>query len=53
MDEIIPKELSSIVQKDNQNWNMAYSELISPMIKAIQELSDKVLELEAQISGSK
>ena len=53
VDEIIPKELSSIVQKDNQNWNMAYSELISPMIKAIQELSDKVLELEAQISGSK
>ena len=53
VDEIIPKESSSIVQNDNQNWNMAYSELISPMIKAIQELSDKVLELEAQISGSK
>ena len=32
---------------------MTYNGLISPMIKAIQELSNKVLELEAQISGSK
>ena len=31
---------------------IAYNELISPMIKAIQQLSDKVTELEAKISGS-
>jgi len=53
VNDIIPKESSSIVQTNDEGWNMAYTELISPMIKAIQELSDKVLELEAQISGSK
>ena len=31
---------------------LAYTELISPMIKAIQQLSTKVEELEAKISGS-
>jgi hypothetical protein len=31
---------------------LAYTELISPMIKAIQQLSAKVEELEARISGS-
>jgi hypothetical protein len=31
---------------------LAYTELISPMIKAIQQLSAKVEELEAKISGS-
>ena len=35
------------------NYGLGYHEFISPMIKAIQQLSDKVLELEAQISGSK
>ena len=29
-----------------------YTELIAPMIKAIQELNDKVIYLEAQLSGS-
>jgi len=52
VDEIIPKESGSIVQEDNQNWNMAYTELISPMIKAIQELTQKVSDLEAHISSS-
>ena len=31
---------------------LTYTELISPMIKAIQELSDRVIYLEAKISGS-
>jgi len=31
---------------------LRYEEFIAPMIKAIQELSTKVNELEAQISGS-
>tara|TARA_B110000114_G_C14827394_1_gene291244 strand:- start:1 stop:102 length:102 start_codon:yes stop_codon:yes gene_type:complete len=31
---------------------LRYDEFISPMIKAIQELTDKVTQLEAQISGS-
>ena len=34
------------------NYGLRYSEFISPMIKAIQELSAKVSQLEAQISGS-
>ena len=34
------------------NYGLRYHEFISPMIKAIQELSDKVTQLEAQISGS-
>ena len=34
------------------NYGLRYSEFISPMIKAIQELTDKVNQLEAQISGS-
>jgi hypothetical protein len=32
---------------------LSYSEFISPMIKAIQELSSKVTQLELIISGSK
>lgn len=31
---------------------VAYTELISPMIKAIQQLSNKINELEAKLSGS-
>ena len=34
------------------NYGLRYHEFISPMIKAIQELSDKVFQLEAQLSGS-
>jgi len=34
-------------------YGLGYHEFISPMIKAIQELTDKVTQLEAQISGSK
>jgi hypothetical protein len=34
------------------NYGLRYHEFISPMIKAIQELTNKVTQLEAQISGS-
>jgi hypothetical protein len=34
------------------NYALRYHEFISPMIRAIQELTDKVTQLEAQISGS-
>ena len=34
------------------SYGLRYHEFISPMIKAIQELTDKVTQLEAQISGS-
>jgi len=33
-------------------YGLRYSEMISPMIKAIQELTQKVTELENQLSGS-
>jgi hypothetical protein len=33
-------------------YGLRYQEFISPMIKAIQELTNKVTQLEAQISGS-
>jgi hypothetical protein len=36
----------------NTELGLRYDEFISPMIKAIQELSDKIEELEAKISGS-
>ena len=52
VDEVIPKESGSIVREDDGNWNMSYNQLISPMIKAIQQLSQKVSELESYISGS-
>lgn len=35
-----------------QSLGLRYAEMISPMIKAIQELSAKVVQLENQISGS-
>ena len=34
------------------SYGLRYDEFISPMIKAIQELTDKVTQLEAHISGS-
>ena len=36
----------------DEELTVKYTELISPMIKAIQELSAKVVQLENQISGS-
>ena len=37
---------------DHTSYGLRYTEMIAPMIKAIQELSAKVTELENQISGS-
>ena len=37
---------------NRQSLGLRYAEMISPMIKAIQELSAKVVQLENQISGS-
>jgi hypothetical protein len=37
---------------DESAWGLRYNEFIAPMVKAIQELSEKVERLEAQISGS-
>ena len=39
-------------EQETAGWSLSYIEFISPMIKAIQELSTKVSQLEAQISGS-
>jgi hypothetical protein len=39
-------------EQQNAAWNLSYTEFISPMIKAIQELSKKVSILEAKLSGS-
>tara|TARA_B100001939_G_scaffold28142_1_gene22416 strand:- start:1042 stop:4809 length:3768 start_codon:yes stop_codon:yes gene_type:complete len=37
---------------DSTTYGLRYTEMIAPMIKAIQELSAKVTQLENQISGS-
>jgi hypothetical protein len=42
-------EISASMQGE---LGLAYTELISPMIKAIQQLSNKIEELESKISGS-
>ena len=38
--------------QENTMWNINYLEFIAPLTKAVQELSAKVTQLEAQISGS-
>ena len=38
--------------QENTMWNLNYLEFIAPLTKAVQELSAKVTQLEAQISGS-
>jgi len=43
------REISASMQGE---LGLAYTELISPMIKAIQELSDRVIYLESKVSGS-
>ena len=52
VDDVISTGSAAFVNEESGSWSMAYQELISPMIKAIQELSTKVSQLEAQISGS-
>ena len=50
VDEIWPHEKYSITQKDQQgNYLIDYHQLIAPMIKAINELSNKVEKLEKKL----
>lgn len=50
VNEIWPYEKYSILQKDIQgNYGVEYYQLIAPMIKAIQELSDKVDKLQKEL----
>lgn len=50
INEVWPYEKYSILNKDSQGfYNVEYYQLIAPMIKAIQELSDKVEELENKL----
>jgi hypothetical protein len=61
---LISQEVNDVINSNNayfvrkyidnstENWLLAYNELLSPMILAIQELSQKVTDLELIISGS-
>lgn len=50
INEVWPYEKYSILQKDSQGfYAVEYHQLIAPMIKAIQELSDKVDKLQKEI----
>ena len=58
---LIAQDLKEVLDKNSKDdvymafdgTSIAYAELIGPMIKAIQELSDKVTRLETEISSSK
>lgn len=51
INEIWPFEKYSILNKDFQGmYSVDYHQLIAPMIKAIQELSTKVEELEEKLN---
>tara|TARA_R110000803_G_scaffold169679_1_gene232702 strand:+ start:1398 stop:1667 length:270 start_codon:yes stop_codon:yes gene_type:complete len=50
IDKIWPYKKYSILHKDSQGfYSVEYHQLIAPMIKAIQELSNKVDKLQKQI----
>lgn len=50
INKIWPFEKYSILHKDLQgHYSVEYHQLIAPMVKAIQELSDKVEELENKL----
>lgn len=50
IDQIWPYEKYSILHKDSQGfYSVEYHQLIAPMIKAIQELSDKVDKLQKEL----
>lgn len=51
INEIWPFEKYSILNKDFQGmYSVEYHQLIAPMVKAIQELSAKVEELEEKLN---
>ena len=50
LNEVWPYEKYSVLQKDIQgNYSVEYYQLIAPIVKAVQELSNKVDELQEQI----
>jgi|TARA_R110000822_G_scaffold281276_1_gene402992 trimeric autotransporter adhesin len=50
INEVWPYEKYSILQKDPQGfYAVEYYQLIAPMVKAIQELSDKVDKLQKEL----
>jgi hypothetical protein len=53
VNDIVSNQNVAIVNYQSGSWSMAYTELISPMIKAIQELSDEVNQLKFELSQSR
>jgi|TARA_Y100001938_G_C7778731_1_gene276874 hypothetical protein len=52
VNKVWPYEKYSILQKDlNGYFSVDYSQFIAPMLKAIQELNDKVENLELQLKN--
>jgi hypothetical protein len=52
LDDLNEEENNKNEWQNVKEYGLRYEEFIAPMIKAIQQLSDKVEELEAKISGS-
>ena len=51
IEEVWPYEKYSVLHKDTQGYySVEYYQLIAPMVKAIQELSTKVEELEKKLN---
>jgi len=51
IEEVWPHEKYSVLHKDTQGYySVDYTQLMAPMLKAIQELSTKVEELEKKIN---
>ena len=51
--EVIDKDKYSVISYDkntNSNYGLTYSEFIAPLIKSVQELSEKVRLLESQLA---
>jgi hypothetical protein len=54
VDAVAPHYQYGIVCKDaNDMLAIQYTELIGPLVKAVQELNEKVIELEAQLQEVK
>lgn len=52
VDEIAPKEIYGFVGQDERGYlNIHYWEFIGPIVKAIQELNDKIEKLEKKLDG--
>jgi hypothetical protein len=50
LNKLLPKEEFALVSEDNEGFLMVdYSQLIAPIIKSIQELDDKLIELKKNI----